>query len=191
MAHIKAVIVDDEPGARNVLSHLLDLGHPEVQIVASCENLIDAVPKIKGLQPDVVFLDVEMPEYSGYEIARFFDEIEFQIVFITAYDKYAIKAFEINAVDYILKPIEWPRLAAAIEKISLSLKQQQNLKRYHEMLQTLENQKSPSLILTESGKKQVIKLTDIIAFCAKGAYSEVYVKEDKPIVVSKNIGTFE
>ena len=91
---IKAVLVDDEESARNVLFSLLSRHCPSVEVVDQCGDVMSAVESIKKHNPDVLFLDIEMPMYAGYEIVSFFDKIDFEIVFVTAYDKYAIKAFE-------------------------------------------------------------------------------------------------
>jgi len=119
--NLKAIIVDDESSARELLQELIKSYCPEIDIVASFKNLETAVDHIRMDKPDIVFLDVEMPQYSGYEILDFFDQIDFNIIFVTAYDKYAIKAFEVSALDYLLKPVEIERLKSA-SVISLLLK---------------------------------------------------------------------
>ncbi len=114
---IKALIVDDEEKARVTLSSLLTEYCPDIFIVAQCNNVPDAVIDINKNNPDVVFLDIEMPDYNGFELLDFFKEITFEIVFVTAYSQYAINAFEISAIDYILKPVELEALKNAIEKV--------------------------------------------------------------------------
>ncbi len=106
MEKLKAIITDDEQSAQEVLETLLLKYCPNIEIVAICNNLTETVDAIRMNKPDVVFLDIEMPEYAGYEIVNFFDKIDFHIVFVTAYHQYAVKAFEISALDYLLKPIE-------------------------------------------------------------------------------------
>jgi two-component system LytT family response regulator len=117
MKTIKAILVDDEEGARDVLANLLLRFCPNVELLAKCSNIPEAVEQIKSLQPDLVFLDIEMPNYAGYEIVNFFEKIDFEIVFVTAYDQYAIRAFEIAALDYLLKPIDIERLKLAVERV--------------------------------------------------------------------------
>lgn len=188
MKQLKAVIIDDEYSARNVLSNLLKLSFPAIEIVATAENLLDGVEAIKTQEPDLVFLDVEMPNFAGYEIARFFEEINFHIIFITAYNQYAIKAFEVNAIDYLLKPIDRKKLALAIEKVYEKEKEKKVLADYNQLLNNLKTKESQTISLTEAGNKYLINVSSIIAICAQGAYSEVYF-DDKKILVSKNIGT--
>ena len=114
---INAIIIDDEERARNTLSSLLLNYCPEINVMANCPNVPDGVIAINKHKPDVVFLDIEMPDYSGFELLGFFREIDFDIIFVTAYSEYAIKAFEISAVDYILKPIDIDQLKNSVEKL--------------------------------------------------------------------------
>lgn len=191
MEKIKAIIVDDELAARKIMVNLLELSHPEIQVLQTFDNLLEAVSAIKKEVPDIVFLDVEMPQYSGYEIVNFFDEINFQIVFVTAYDKYAIKAFEVNAVDYLLKPIKRERLAEAVERIKSNIEEQVALADYTNMLDDIRNEDSPKIVLSELGKKEWVKTRDIIAVEARGAYATIFLKDGRTTMVSKNIGTIE
>ena len=113
---IKTIIIDDEKSARNVLANLLERASSDIEIVATCCDLQQGVAQIKKTKPNVAFIDVQMPNYAGYEISKFFDTIDFEIVFVTAYDQYAIKAFELNAIDYLVKPINRNKLALTLEK---------------------------------------------------------------------------
>lgn len=189
---IKALIVDDEPDARDVLEMLLK-PHDNITVVDCVSNVIEAVQSIKTFSPDVVFLDVEMPKHSGYELVTFFNKINFHIIFVTAYDKYALRAFEVNAVDYLLKPINRDKLKQAIFKIEDKKHKEYKLKHYQKLIKELTSKnQSEKVVLNEVGKKRVLDINDIIAVEAQGTYSKVYVtKEFKPILISKNIGYFE
>ncbi len=186
-----AVIVDDESAARNVLQNLLILSHSEIEVVAACPNLPEAVLSIRAKKPDIVFLDVEMPQFAGYEIVNFFDEIDFQIVFVTAYDKYALKAFELNAVDYLLKPIQRSRLAETVDRLKQRVDEERTLIDYKSVVSQLKSEKSPVITFAESGKKHLVKTVDIMAISAQGAYCDIYLKNGDKLVVSKNIGSME
>ena len=188
---IRAVLVDDELAARNVLASLLQLGSPNVEVVGTAANMQEAVTVINTEKPDLVFLDVEMPNHAGYEIANFFDEIDFQIVFVTAYNQYAVKAFEVNAVDYILKPIEREKLTAAVQKVEQRIQLDQNALKYHQLLNDLTSNKPQTIAFSEGGKKHLVQLESIIAVCAKGAYSQVLLEDSKTLLLSKNIGAIE
>lgn len=187
---LKAIIVDDEESARNVLSNLLLRFCPQVEIIETCTNVVSAVEKIKQLKPDVVFLDIEMPNYAGYEIVSFFDEVNFEIVFVTAYDKYAIKAFEISAVDYLLKPIEIDRLKQAVEKLTKQIQINTNKENYKTLTETLQNDSPSKIVVRNNSGQQIIAIKDIIAIEAQEAYSCIYTMSDQ-FLMSKNLKFYE
>lgn len=113
-ATLRVIIVDDEQPARQVLAEFLG-DHP-VDIVAECENGFEAVKKVTELTPDLVFLDIQMPKLDGFEVLELLGEAAPAVVFVTAYDEYALRAFEVHAVDYLLKPFTEERLAAALAR---------------------------------------------------------------------------
>lgn len=191
MSKLKAIIVDDEATARSVLINLLSPYQEKIEVVASCPNLPEAVKKIKALQPHVVFLDVQMPHYAGYEIASFFDEMNFEIIFITAYDHYAIKAFEINAMDYLVKPVDRNRLHQSIEKLETTVLQKEKLIDYQLLLDSIQQQEFKQIIIPELGNKRIIPVDDIIAIEADGAYSKLHLTDDRLVTTSKNLKYFD
>lgn len=187
----KAIIVDDEESARNVLSHLLHHFCPEIQVVQKCHDVISAVQAIDKHQPDVVFLDIEMPNFAGYEIISFFKEVNFEIIFITAYDQYAIKAFEISAVDYLLKPLEINRLRQSIEKLSQKIESNYLKEKFSILADSLKNNEAKKIIIPSPGGQKIIPINDIIAIEAQESYSFIYMKDGKKHTVSKNLKHFE
>ncbi|MFK7783558.1 MAG: LytR/AlgR family response regulator transcription factor [Crocinitomicaceae bacterium] len=191
MKSIKALIVDDESAARDVLSNLLYRISAKVEVLDTAHDVPDAVQKIKALKPDVVFLDVQMPNYAGYEIVQFFDFIDFEIIFVTAYDEYAIKAFELSAVDYLVKPINRIRLKEAIEKLDQKLLQKGAVENYEILREALKEKELGKIVIPELGSKRVLLLNDIIAIEASGAYSKIHLKNDPTLLVSKNLKYFE
>jgi two-component system LytT family response regulator len=118
---IRAIIVDDEQLARQYLGELL-AQRPEIQVVAECKNGFEAVKAVSEQEPDVVFLDIQMPKLDGFEVLELLDR-PVLVVFVTAYDEYAVRAFDAHALDYLLKPFSKERLAEAIEKIQHNLGQ--------------------------------------------------------------------
>src|ERR1700749_5192365 len=112
---IKAIIIDDERLARNELKKLL-MDFPEIEVVAEGANANEGLEKIETINPDLVFLDIQMPGKTGFEMLAELDKAP-HVIFTTAYDEYALKAFELNALDYLLKPVEPKRLADAIQKL--------------------------------------------------------------------------
>src|SRR5436305_7165648 len=115
---IKAIIIDDERLARSELRKLL-MDFPEIEVVAEASNAGEGVEKIENHNPDLVFLDIQMPGKTGFDMLSELDHSP-QVIFTTAYDEYALKAFEVNALDYLLKPVEPRRLADAVEKLRKS-----------------------------------------------------------------------
>lgn len=191
MDKVKAIIVDDELRARDVLSKLLERNCPKVNVLEKCEDLLSAVEKIKELKPDVVFLDIQMPNYAGYEIVSFFDEINFEIIFVTAFDHYAIKAFELNAVDYLVKPVERLRLIDAVDRASGKIENKESKEQYEQLLTTIKNKEFKKIVIPELGNRRILEIDKIIAIEAEGAYCKIYQLNEKPLVISKNLKYFE
>jgi two-component system LytT family response regulator len=192
MEQIKAIIVDDELAARHLLQQMLQEQFAEVQVLAQCKDLPEGIKAIRKYEPDVVFLDIEMPNHSGLEILDYFneDEINFEIVFVTAYSEYAVKAFQLAAIDYILKPIDDEQLERAITR----LKNTKKLKVTAEQMQTFKanlNTNTPTKIcIPTSEGKYFFEPKDLIYFRADGAYTEVFAEKQK-LYVGKNIKYFE
>lgn len=190
MSNHRAIIVDDEESARNILSSLLKKFCPQIEVVAMCEDVEEAVIKIKKQQPSLVFLDIEMPNYSGYEIVNFFDQIDFEIVFITAYDNYAIKAFEIAALDYLLKPIDIDRLKEAVSKFIDREASKDVAQNYQVLKESLETSSVKKVIVPYNGGQRVVETKDIVAISAAESYSYIHTT-DQRYLLSKNLKQFE
>lgn len=188
---IKAIIIDDEAGARTTLHSFVSNFCEDIEIVATCENVPDGVIAINKYQPDLVFLDIEMPEYNGFELFKFFNEITFEIIFVTAYHQYAIKAFEVSAIDYLLKPVD-------IEQLQLAIKKVQHKKEFetlHERLQLMadvaKGETFKRIALPMSEGLVFIEISDIVLFIAEGAYTNVYLNNGTKIMVSKPVRVFD
>lgn len=190
MNKIRAILVDDEESARDVLENLLARFCPQVELVAKCNNVLQAVETIKKEQPDLVFLDIEMPNYAGYEIVNFFKEVNFQIVFVTAYDQYAIRAFEIAAIDYLLKPVDIERLKMAVSRVLQSIHKEQSSEKINLLSQTLESKQIKNLIISDKGQQHVVSIDTIIAIEAQESYCIIHTTQ-KNLIASKNLKHFE
>jgi two-component system LytT family response regulator len=187
---IRAILVDDEERARDVLGNLLNRFAPNIEIVDTCANVPAAVESIKKHHPDVLFLDIEMPMYAGYEIVSFFKSIDFQIVFVTAYDRYAIKAFEVSAVDYLLKPVEIDRLKQAIEKVEKNLALQNKQAAYQALSENLQTPPISKLVVRQNGMQKVVATNHILAIEAQEAYSCIHTTNGN-YLMSKNLKHYE
>lgn len=187
---IKAVIIDDEERARNVLKALLEEFCPEVEVLASCHNVPDAVIAINQFAPDVVFCDIEMPDYSGFELLSFFKEVDFEIIFATGYSDYALRAFEVSAVDYLLKPIQVDKLQNALQKLSVNrTRSMQN--RIDTLQENMKENSIRKIALPNLEGLQFVDVEDIALLEADGSYTHVFLSNQARIVVSKKIKEFE
>lgn len=190
MEKIRAILVDDEESARDVLQNLLARFCPEVELICKCENIPQAVEEIKKHQPDLVFLDIEMPKYAGYEIVKFFDGINFEMIFVTAYDNYAMRAFEVAAVDYLLKPIDIERLKKSVARVQKKVNESDNIQKLNLLSQTLESKSITNILVSDKGQQYIIPIESIIAIEAQESYCQIYTSSKK-YLVSKNLKHFE
>jgi two-component system LytT family response regulator len=190
MRPIGAIIIDDEQSACDILSSLIERFTMGVQVVGVANDLTEGVRLIERLNPDVVFLDIQMPRYSGFEILSFFPEPTFEIIFVTAFDHYAVRAFEISAVDYLLKPIGITKLQSAIEKLHEKIAQNQLEERYDLLLENLKHEFPTHIqVSTHQGKERLL-LSSIQAFEADESYTKIHLNNHK-LVSSKNLKQFE
>jgi two-component system, LytTR family, response regulator len=190
MNKIRAILVDDEESARDVLQNLLLRFCPEVELIARCENVLQAVEVIKKENPDLVFLDIEMPNYAGFEIVNFFTQINFEIIFVTAYDQHAIRAFEIAAIDYLLKPVDIDRLKKAVARAQQKHSVELQADRLALLSNTLETKQLKNIVVTDKGQQHIIPVETIIAIEAQESYCTIHTT-NKNYVASKNLKHFE
>lgn len=186
-----AIIIDDEEMARTLLQGMIAEYCPTIETVEVCKDLPTGVKSIRKHKPDIVFLDIEMPGHSGLELLDFFDESEvnFSIIFVTAYNRYAIQAFKLSAVDYLLKPIEVEDLQHAV---SLFEKNKSRFKENYTVLkENIKPTSSKKIALHTLNTVSFIETKDILYFQGDGAYTKVFLKDGKLITVSKGLKNFE
>lgn len=180
---MKAVIVDDERLARKELSKLLE-NFPDVEIIGECTNGKEAVEFINQHKPELVFMDIEMPEMNGFDVLDQIDKSP-AVVFVTAYNDYAIKAFEVNATDYLVKPVDPERLKETIEKIKSDNQEIDTA--------SLERQSLTSgdqIFIKDGEKCWFIRLEEIKLFESEGNYVRIYFRNFKPLVL-KSLNNLE
>lgn len=187
---IRAIIIDDEQSACNILSQLLTRFCSDIIIIDILNNVETGVRSIEKHNPDVVFLDIQMPKYAGYEIVKFFPEINFEMIFVTAYDNYAVKAFELSAVDYLLKPIDIDKLKLAVIRLKERINNKSFRLNYETLIENLKQKDIKRIVIPFQGDQKVIDITDIIAIEADESYSKIYTKSDC-YLASKNLKHFE
>ena len=182
---IKAIIIDDERLARNELKKLLEQ-HPEIQVIDEASQVDEAVEKIDLSKPDLIFLDIQMPGKTGFDLLA---EIERspRVIFTTAYDEFALKAFEVNALDYLLKPIDPKRLADAIQKLQseIALEQASLMGVNRGPLTELDQ------VFVKDGERcWFVKLAEIRLFESVGNYAKVHFSSNKPLIL-KSLNALE
>lgn len=186
---MRAIIVDDELNARLALRGILEENFPEIEIVAENVDVPSAVKSIHAFQPELVFLDIAMPGYSGLELLNFFDvnTINFKIIFVTAFAEYAINAFELSAVDYILKPVRIDALQRALTKVNDS----NSLEKIKVLQNNLDLPQNKKIALNTGDGITFIELLDILYLKADGSYTHFFLSNKNKITVSKKISEFE
>jgi two-component system LytT family response regulator len=193
---IRVIIIDDEPAAVNLLSILLKKKcKTDVEVIATSNSPFEGKYLIEQLNPDLVFLDIEMPGITGIDLLRSFEDPRFRVVFVTAYDAYAVEAFRLSAVDYLLKPIDADDVHLVIEKIKNDIHRDQNhLASKLQKLEKLFDQHSNTnkkIGIGMSDKIVFVSIDDIVFCEAQGSYTNVYLQEGKKILASKSLGEFE
>lgn len=183
----KVIIVDDEAAGRQLIKEYLK-DYPDLILLGEANNGVDALKMINEFKPDLVFLDIQMPGMTGFDVLTHLEELP-QIIFSTAYDQYALKAFEVHAVDYLLKPYTKDRFKVAVERLN----QNNQLNKVRPLAESLlmDQPKSPERILVQSQNKLVtIALENVLRIEAYGDYSKL-VTEEKVYVSNYGISTLE
>jgi len=189
------IIIDDEPKARVLLEAIIKDYCPQLQLMALCEDLPSGVKAIKKYQPSLVFLDIEMPGHSGLELLDFFneEEVNFNVIFTTAYDEYAIQAFRFSAIDYLLKPIQHTQLVEAVERFFKRQDQFRALsfKTLRENLNHTTNWEDKRIAIPSGQSIYFFKPSDIILIKGEAAYSEIHLRNGNKLMVGRNLKHFE
>lgn len=189
---IKSIIVDDELSAIRSLKWEVDKFCRGIEIIDSFTNPIEAISAINYLKPDCIFLDIEMPEMDGFQLLSKLEHKNFALIFTTAFDNYAIRAFKANAIDYLLKPIDTDDLLASIDKVKRDKEKNTLGVDLEKILKSMIPKKVPKKIPLEFSGKTVFVNSDDIMYCkANGNYSEIYFKEHKKETLSKKLKEVE
>jgi two-component system, LytTR family, response regulator len=192
LKNIKTILVDDEVNNIEYLQSLLQKNCTALQVIETASTANDAVLMIQELQPQLVFMDIDMPGMTGFEVLKKLEPLPFEVIFVTAYNQYAMEAFDFNAIAYITKPIATEKLIAAVEKAIVKIEE----KKFNEhMFTLLENvqQKNTSdkIALPTLQGLQFVKLDNIGYIESSGNYSTFYLQDNSKILVSRQIGEYE
>jgi len=187
---IKTLLIEDEINVRSALKKMLHIITPNIEIVAETGLVSEAIELIKTQKPDLIFLDIELEDGTGFDILKQVENLNSKTIFTTAYNQYAIKAFKFSAVDYLLKPIDPEELQNATNR---AIKDIKNKKEYQELLSVLKNnlqEKEQKIILKTTEQRYVIAVKDIIYLEADGAYT-VFITTNNSVIVSKNLKYYQ
>jgi two-component system LytT family response regulator len=195
MSEIKAIIVDDEQHCIDALQTMLQKKCPEVTVLGGVNSVKDAKDLIEAVQPDVVFLDVEMPHQNGFELLKLFDKITFDVIFTTAYEQYALKAIKFNALDYLLKPFSVKELQDAISKCvsrrnSQSGEQTSPIEVFLQNMKTL-HQTHKKIALPTINGLVFMPVQNIVRCESTGNYTRIFFTDKKNLMVSRPLKEFE
>lgn len=193
MNSLTAILIDDESNSRNALHRKLATNCPEISIVAECENGEQGIAAIEKLKPDIVFLDVEMPRMNGFVMLQQLRERNFELIFTTAYDQYAIQAIRFSALDYLVKPIDIGSLKEAVKKARERRQKEIPNQRIETLLYNLVQEKNQQsrIAIPSQDAIQFIQLEDILYLEAESNYTSIHLKDEARILVAKTLKDFE
>lgn len=191
MKTINAIIIDDEKHARESLQELLKLYCPSIHVLATSSNIQQGKLLIENQSPDLVFLDISIGEETGFDLLKTLNEINFQIIFITAFSNHALKAFRVNALDYLLKPIDPIELKSAVGKALQSFLSHQFQSQINYLTQSLKYQEVSQIAIAHSDGVTYLEISNIVHIEGNANYSTFFSQEGETLMASKSLKHFE
>lgn len=190
---IRAIIIDDEKHCIDRLSALLKEHCSNIHLMESFQSVKDGLEGIKKLLPDLVFLDVQIHNKTGFDLLQQLDKINFEVIFTTAYDKYAVQAFKFSAIDYLLKPVDVDDLKQAVEKLEKKISQSEAAKRFDTLFHNLQSQQGASkkICIRTVNEFTWVQVDDIIRCQSDVNYTNIVLKDKQKITVSRTLKEFE
>ena len=190
---IRTIIIDDEQRARETICEIIKLHCEDVQIVGQADSVSSGFEVIKNAVPDVVLLDIQLADGTAFDLLKQFGTVDFKVIFITAYEQYAIEAFRFSALDYILKPIDPDELKKAVYKAQHSLEQENFGLMLNTFLSNTDNisKANKKIVLNTSGSIHIVKVQDIIRCEADRNYTQFYFNDGKKLLVSRTLKEFD
>ena len=189
---INAIIIDDEVNNIENLQIIINEYCPDVDVVATAQNVEDGLKMIAQHQPDLLFLDIQMPQRSGFDLLTAIPQIDFEVIFITAYDKYGIRAIKFSALDYLLKPINIDEFKAAIAKAKKKIEGKKHNLSIENLLHYIKagNSAIPKIALPTLKEIMYVKVTDIVRCEASNSYTLFYLQNGEQVLVCKTLKEF-
>lgn len=186
---INSIIIDDELNNIENFQYLIERYFPDIKVLASSMNADDAIEKINQLKPDLVFLDIQMPGKSGFEVLKAFQKVFFEVIFITAYDKYGIEAIKFSALDYLLKPVIIDELKVAVEKAKTRISEKKQNLKIENLLEFIRNDRKehPKIALPALTEIIYVNTNEIIHCEADNNYTMFFLESGEKILVCKSL----
>lgn len=190
---IKAIIVDDESKNISTLNKFLSDYCPQVKVISTANNISKAKELIEDQHPQLLFLDIEMPLGSGFDLLQSLECINFEVIFITAFNHYAINAFRFAAIDYLLKPVNISQLQEAVNRAEQRILEKNSFLNYELLLENLStsNANEQQIILHDNNGHHIFKLKEILYCIAEGSYTAIHLSQGKVFISSKNLKEYE
>lgn len=190
---MKVLIVDNEPLLRKALRELLNAFCPQIESIEEADGVFHGLEKIALFNPDIVMLDVEMDDGTGFDLMKQVVNPKFQLIFVTAHNKYATDAFKFFAIDYLLKPVDPDALKISIERATLQIKNNDLGKQIQLLLHQMNGKQDSNqkIVLRDIENVYFVKISDILYCKAEGTYTHFVLSEGQPILVSKNLKEYE
>jgi two-component system LytT family response regulator len=186
-----ALIIDDEKNGRENLAGLIRQYCPQLRIVAEAASVEEAIQKIEEFRPRLIFLDIEMPGGNGFKLLEHFKTFPFEVIFVTAYDNYAIKAIRFSASDYILKPINLNELITAVEKVCQRITRQNENEQLRQLYLNTRHPINPKIGLPTGERIEFVEVNSIIRCQGESNYTHIYFTDRKPVLSAKSLIEFE
>jgi len=190
MTKLSAILVDDMPTALNMLQNDLTQFHPEIEIIGTAKSVVEASKILRKQQPDILFLDIMLGDGTGFDVLEIHPNLSSKIIFVTASDEYAIKAFKFAAIDYVLKPYSNEDLANAIDKAKNQIKPDKEQLTVLQQSITKPSQRPKKISLNTSNKIMVVNLDDIVRCQSDNNYTEFFMNDGQKILVGKTLKYF-
>lgn len=188
---ISALLVDDEKNGRENLAGLIKSHCPQIRIVGEARSVEEAVAAIHEHQPQLIFLDIEMPGGNGFQLLEQFKDFPFEVIFVTAYDNYAIRAIRFSASDYILKPINLNELIAAVDKVSQRIRNRSENERIRQLYLNTMHPANPKIGLPTGDRVEFVEVSSIVRCQGESNYTHLYFSDRKPLLTAKSLIEYE
>lgn len=187
----KVLIIDDENRTRELIAKMIDSFGLDVKAIPEGENVQSGIEAIQKNQPDIVFIDIQMPDGTGFDVLRSIENKNFEVIFITAHEEFAIKAIKFSALDYLLKPVDTNELRSALEKALVRLADNAEPHQFEALQKNILPNEKRRLVLKTQESVHVVELDQIIRCEADRNYTSFFLRDDKKILVSKTLKEYE